>query len=37
LWRTRAERVWDRHKHYCDIQDLVNDAISLLPTFGSVR
>jgi glycosyltransferase involved in cell wall biosynthesis len=35
FWRTRAEAVWNRHKHSCDIQDLVNDAISVLPPFGS--
>jgi hypothetical protein len=34
FWRTKAEDVWNRHKHSCDIQDLVNDAISLLPAFG---
>jgi hypothetical protein len=34
-WRTRAEAVWNRHKHSCDIQDLVNGAISGLPQFGS--
>jgi glycosyltransferase involved in cell wall biosynthesis len=34
-WRTQAENVWNRHKRSCDIQDLVNDAISLLPAFGS--
>jgi glycosyltransferase involved in cell wall biosynthesis len=34
FWRTRAEAVWRRHKHSCDIQDLVNDAISVLPPFG---
>ena len=34
-WRTKAEDVWNRHKHYCDIQHLVNNAISLLPAFGS--
>lgn len=33
--RTQAEGVWNRHKHSCDIQNLVNDAISLLPAFGS--
>jgi hypothetical protein len=36
-WRTKAEGVWNRHKHSCDIQDLVNDAISVLPAFGSLR
>jgi hypothetical protein len=35
FWRTKAEDVWNRHKHSCDIQDLVNDAISVLPPFGS--
>jgi hypothetical protein len=35
FWRTRAEAVWSRHKQSCDIQDLVNDAISVLPPFGS--
>jgi glycosyltransferase involved in cell wall biosynthesis len=35
FWRARAEGVWNRHKRSCDIQDLVNDAISLLPAFGS--
>jgi hypothetical protein len=34
-WRTQAENVWNRHKRSCDIQDLVNDAISRLPAFGS--
>jgi len=37
FWRAKAEDVWDRHKHNCDIQDLVNDAISVLPPFGSLR
>jgi len=35
FWRAKAEGVWDRHRRGCDIQDLVNDAISLLPAFGS--
>jgi hypothetical protein len=35
FWRTKAEGVWERHKHSCDIQDLVNDAISRLPAFGN--
>jgi hypothetical protein len=35
FWRSQAEDVWNRHKHSCDIQDLVNDAISRLPAFGS--
>ena len=35
FWRTKAEAVWNRHKHSCDIQDLVNDAISVLPPFES--
>jgi glycosyltransferase involved in cell wall biosynthesis len=34
FWRTRAEAVWQRHKHSCDIQDLVDAAISVLPPFG---
>jgi hypothetical protein len=33
--RTNAEGVWNRHKHYCDIQDLVSNAVSLLPAFGA--
>jgi len=37
FWRAKAEGVWNRHKHSCDIQDLVNDAISVLPAFGSLR
>jgi hypothetical protein len=35
FWRTKAEGVWNRHKRSCDIQDLVSDAISLLPAFGN--
>jgi hypothetical protein len=35
FWRTKAEDVWNRHKHSCDIQDLVNDAIAVLPAFAS--
>jgi hypothetical protein len=35
FWRTKAEGVWHRHKRSCDIQDLVNDAISALPAFGN--
>jgi glycosyltransferase involved in cell wall biosynthesis len=34
FWRSKAEAVWNRHKRSCDIQDLVNDAISVLPAFG---
>jgi hypothetical protein len=37
FWRAKAEAVWNRHKRSCDIQDLVNDAISVLPAFGSLR
>jgi hypothetical protein len=37
FWRTRAEHVWDRHKRSCDIQDLVSDAISVLPAFDGSR
>lgn len=35
FWRTHAEGVWNRHRHSCDIQNLINDAISLLPAFAS--
>jgi glycosyltransferase involved in cell wall biosynthesis len=35
FWRTQAEDVWNRHKRSCDIQELMNDAISILPPFGS--
>ena len=35
FWHTHAESVWNRHKHSCDIQDLVESAISLLPPFES--
>jgi hypothetical protein len=35
FWRLAAEAVWTRHKRSCDIQDLVNDAIAVLPQFGS--
>ncbi len=35
FWRMQAEEVWNRHKRSCDIQDLINDAISVLPPFGS--
>ena len=34
-WQTQAASVWNWHKHSCDIQNLVNDAISLLPDFGN--
>lgn len=34
FWQRRAQEVWRRHKHSCDIQDLVNDAISVLPGFS---
>src|SRR5262249_42208110 len=37
FWRTKAQHVWDRHKYSCDIQSLVNDAISVLPAFESLR
>jgi glycosyltransferase involved in cell wall biosynthesis len=36
FWHTKAEGVWNRHRRSCDIQDLVNDAISVLPAFGSL-
>ncbi len=35
FWSGKAESVWERHKHYCDIQSLVSDAVSLLPAFGN--
>jgi len=35
FWHAHAQDVWDRHKRSCDIQDLVNDAISQLPAFGT--
>ena len=35
FWRNIAENVWNRHKHSCDIQNLVDDAISKLPAFGN--
>ena len=35
FWRAKAEGVWNRHRRSCDIQDLVNDAISVLPAFGN--
>jgi len=34
FWRGQAEDVWNRHKRSCDIQELTNDAISVLPEFG---
>jgi hypothetical protein len=37
VWRAKAEDVWDRHRGSCDIQCLVNDAISVLPAFGGLR
>ncbi len=33
-WRKKSEDVWNRHKQSCDIQVLVNDAISHLPDFA---
>jgi glycosyltransferase involved in cell wall biosynthesis len=33
--RSRAELVWNRHRHSCDIQELVNGAIAGLPQFGT--
>ncbi len=35
FWRSRADEVWNRHQRSCDIQDLVNDAVSVLPAFNS--
>jgi hypothetical protein len=37
VWRTKAQDVWDRHRRSCDIQYLVNEAISVLPAFESLR
>jgi hypothetical protein len=37
VWRAKAEEVWARHRGSCDIQCLVNEAISVLPAFGSLR
>ncbi len=37
FWQAKASGVWNRHRRSCDIQDLVNDAISVLPAFGSSR
>ncbi len=34
-WRIKAEDVWNRHRRSCDIQELMNDAISVLPPFAS--
>lgn len=34
-WLARAEAVWQRHKRSCDIQDLINDATSVLPPFAA--
>jgi hypothetical protein len=34
FWRRKAQDVWNRHKRSCDIQELMNDAISVLPPFG---
>jgi len=33
--RAQAEDVWNRHQRSCDIQPLVNDAISMMPGFES--
>ena len=35
FWRAHAEEVWNRHRRTCDIQDLVTDAVSQLPAFGT--
>jgi hypothetical protein len=34
FWAKKAEEVWNRHKRTCDIQDLVEDAIAMLPGFA---
>jgi hypothetical protein len=35
-WSAHANAVWDRHRHSCDIQLLVNDAIAELPEFNYI-
>lgn len=35
-WRAHAEDVWTRHRHSCDIQLLVSDALARLPDFQPV-
>ena len=32
-WRDHAEQVWLRHRRSCDIEELVRDALALLPDF----
>jgi glycosyltransferase involved in cell wall biosynthesis len=34
-WRTHAEDVWQRHRSYCDIEELVKDALGRLPQFAA--
>ena len=34
-WREHAVRVLERHFRFCDIQELVQDAVAQLPEFGS--
>jgi hypothetical protein len=34
-WRARASQVLKRHFRYCDIQELVKDAVAQLPEFES--
>ena len=34
-WAARAEAVWSRHKQNCDIQDLIDHALSQLPAFSN--
>ena len=34
-WREHADLVLARHYRYCDIQELVNDAVAQLPEFSS--
>jgi len=32
-WLARATMVWERHRHSCDIQALVRDAVATMPEF----
>jgi glycosyltransferase involved in cell wall biosynthesis len=34
-WRAHAEEVWQRHRSYCDIEELVRDALGRLPQFAA--
>jgi glycosyltransferase involved in cell wall biosynthesis len=35
-WQEHADQVFSRHFRFCDIQELVKDAIAQLPEFGSL-